>query len=478
MTIANDIISRRMPDFDHYIREGETLDDIDEYGFTPLIEAIITKQLNIVEALLARGININKPDVAGRTALHWAVDNHDMELASLLLERGANANAYTSAGLSVLVYPVLRGQDTLKHLLYNHGARLDFALDFIYAKLLGHRFELTGYVDIVNAEEEFIELNYEGFILEFTVAVIKDSLRRFTSSYSTRHLRHVFPYIHTVIDAFMVADELLQLQYQVSLSASHLARLSELIKSPMLVLPAASRGHALCFIRYGQWWVKIDRGENSLKEGSVNIYRITQPEAFNVNFVQEFLYKKQSRRYFHHLINKQLGLIPFAQIPINSQIVGNCSWANVQASVPVAYALQQLTTLDQFSYAEALDLYNEWVEWDKDRALDECIQRFYLANSVRKASYASMLAAVLFQSCDDSKNHHVHRAEKILTILTMPDYSYILQSYLDVYCIKRLTRKGNNLLKLLDDCGINPNIGVNPIATGLQEKENEGKNAN
>ena len=89
---------------------------------------------------------------------------------------------------------------------------------------------------------------------------------------------------------------------------------------------------------------------------------------------------------------------------------------------------------------------------------------------MRKASYASMLAAVLFQSCDDQNNHHVKRADKILTILTLPDYYYILQSYLEIYCIKQLTRKGNNLLKLLDDCGFNPNIGVNPIATGLREK--------
>jgi hypothetical protein len=53
----------------------------------------------------------------------------------------------------------------------------------------------------------------------------------------------------------------------------------------------------------------------------------------------------------------------------------------------------------------------------------------------------------------------------------LPDYAYILQSYLDVYCIRRLTRKGNNLLKLLDNCGVNPNIGVNPIATGLVDKQ-------
>ena len=471
MTIASDIISGRVPDFEYYLREGESLDDIDEYGFTPLIETAITNQVSTAELLLSRGVDINKPDVTGRTALHWAVDNHSIEMSRLLLLRGANANAYTHAGLSVLVYPVLRGQDELKQLLYQYEAKLDFALDFIGAKLLGHRFELTGDVDIVNAEGEFIELDYEGFILEFTIAVVIDSLRRFTSSYSTRHLRRHFAALYAVMDAFSVADELLQLQHHTSLTETHYERLSELMRADLLILPAASRGHALCFVRHHQWWAKIDRGENSLKEGSVNIYRITQPEAFTVAFLQDFLYKKQSRRYFHEAINRILGLTPVLQRPISSQIAGNCSWANVQAVVPVAYALLHLVTPESFVDKDALYLYAEWVEWDKDRALDECVQRFYSASPLRKASFAAQMGAVLFQTCDEHDEHHLKRAEKILTILTLPDYYYILQSYLNEYCIKRLTRKGNNLLKLLDDCGINPNIGINPIATGLKERK-------
>lgn len=473
MTIANDIISCRMPDFEHYLRLGDSLDDTDEYGFTPLIECAITQQINIAEQLLARGVNVNKPDVTGRTPLHWAVDNNDIELARLLLTHGADANAYTRAGLSVLVYPVLRAQDPLKHLLYQYGAKLDFALDFIHGKLLGHRYELQGDVDIVNAQGEFIELDYEGFILEFTVAIVKDSLRRFTSSYSTRHLREQFPYLYTIMDAFGLAAELLQLQHHRHLNERHKARLTQIIKTaPILILPAASRGHALCFIRYKQWWAKIDRGENSLTEGSANIYRITRPEAFNAHFIEEFLYKKQSRRYFHHIINQQLGLLPITQMPISPQISGNCSWANVQAIVPVAYALQQLSLegIEQFKPDIAMNLYDIWVEWDKDRALDECVHRFYLADPVRKASFASMLAAVLFQACDYANRHHIERAEKILTILTLPEYYYVLQSYLQAYCVKRLTRRGNNLLKLLDDCGVNPNIGVTPVATGLRDE--------
>ncbi|MFY7697355.1 MAG: Dot/Icm T4SS effector AnkH/LegA3 [Legionella sp.] len=470
MTIANDIISCRVPDFDKYLQAGETLDDIDEYGFTPLIEAAITKQTHIAKLLLERGVNVNKADVTGRTPLHWAVDNNDLDLAKLLLDHGADPNAYTTSGLPVLVYPILRHHDALKLLLYQYGAKLDFALDFIYAKLLGHRFELTGDVDIVNAKGEFIELDYEGFILEFTVAIANDALRRFTSSYSTRQYRSYFPLLHVIIDAFAEAEELLHFQHHVSLTESNQTRLGQLFKAPMLILPAASKGHALCFVRYHDWWAKVDRGENSQVEGSVNIYRISRPEALSYHFLYNFLYKKQSRRYFHHDINQQLGLVPVAKMPISSQIAGNCSWANVQALVPVAYAVQQLQRDHSFNPKEAVHLYDKWVEWDKDRALDECMQRFYLANPIRKASYAAMLGAVLFQSCDHSNSDHLRRAEKILTILVQPDYRYVLETYLQTYCIKRLTRRGNNLLKILDDCGFNPNIGVNAIATGLKPK--------
>lgn len=465
MSIAQDIISHRMPDFDSYLKAGESLDDLDEYGFTPLIECAITRQIKIAEKLISYKVNVNKPDVTGRTPLHWAVDNNDLELTRLLLAYGADPNAYTRNGLSVLVYPVLRGQDPLKQLLYHHGAKLDFALDFINGKLLGHRFELQGDVDIVNAKGEFIELDYEGFILEFTVAALKDSLRRFISSYSTRHLREHFPSIHLIMDAFSDADELLQLQHQPILNEQHLKRIGQKLNAPMLILPAASRGHALCFVRYKQWWAKIDRGENSLKEGTVNIYKITRPEALTLHFIQDFLYKKQNRRYFHQVINQQLGLLPLAQMPISPQISGNCSWANVQAVFPVAYALLGLTDIDDFEPRVALNLYEEWVEWDKDRALDECIQRFYIASPLRKASIVAMLGGVLFQACHYGNQHHVDRAEKILSVLTIPDYYYVLKSYLDEYCVNRLTKKGNNLLKILDDCGVNPNIGVNFIAT-------------
>jgi hypothetical protein len=471
MTIANDILNKRIPNFDHYISAGESLDDIDEYGFTPLIETVITKQIEIAKLLLNKGVNVNKADVAGRTALHWAIDNADIPMVKLLLENQADSNAYSSSSITPLVYPILRNQKELKALLYRYDAKVDFALDFIYAKLLGHRFELSGDVDIVNVRGEFIELDYEGFILEFSVAIIHQALNKFLNSFSTRHLRSHLYYFQDIVNGFAVAENLLRYQRQVPFSPSQEEQISQLLDAPLLILPAASRGHAISFIRYQDLWAKIDRGENSKKEGSVNIYRITRQDNFNFNFLRDFLYKKQSRRFFHEVINERLGLIPLTKMPISSQITGNCSWANVQAVVPVAYAMQRMHHEGSISNADAFQLYDTWIEWDKDRALEEIIQRFERAGTRRKASFAAMLGAVLFQACDASKRQDLARAEKILAILTQPNYAYILESYLEFYCIKQLTYKGNNLLKILDDCGINPNVGITPIATGLPPRE-------
>lgn len=471
MTLALEIIRGQMPNYDYYLQQGESLDDIDEYGFTPLIESIICKRPDVLQQLLDRGVQIDKADVAGRTALHWAVDSHEVALTRHLLKLGANPNSYSASGMPILAYPLLRRQNDLKHLLCQYGAKLDFALDFIVAKLLGHRFELTGSVDILNAEGKFIALDYEGFILEFTVGILQDALRRFCSSYSTRHWRADFPYLLPVIEGLEAASALLKYQSAPKLQDEQLREINQLLQEPLLILPAASRGHALGFIRYQKWWAKIDRGENSQREGCVNIYEITRPEALNVHLIQEFLFTKQSREYFHQQINQKLGLVPILKFPMTAQIAGNCSWANMQAVVPVSYALQQLAATGDLAIEKAQTLHNAWVAWDQERAIDECIHRFYLADATRKASLASMLGAVLFQASDYEKRQDVLRAEKMLTILTLPAYYYVLESYLEVYCVKRLTRRGNNLLKILDDCGVNPQIGVSAIATGLKQRK-------
>ncbi len=481
MTIADVIINGGLPDIDSYLADGYAIDDIDEYGFTLLIEAAIAKNIDAAELLLACGADINISDTTGRTALHWAVDNNDMPLVKLLIEKGANVNAYNNGGQSSLVYPLLRDQWMLKQVLYQHHASLDFALDFINTKLIGHRFELKGDVDIVNPNGELIELDYEGFFLEFTLDMIKNSLSQFRNNFAARNLRAYFGQICEIIYGLEIATELMKYQYQ-RLNAFDLEkRLEDILSHLILILPVAYKGHAITFVRYGDYWAKCDRGENSLTEGSVNIYYIKSPEALTTDFFRRLMYEKQTKNFVHKQVNKILNLEPLFILPLSTQVSGNCSWANVEAVVPTAFLMQLLDGLTfnkeelQQHASKSMAVYQQWLTWDKDRALNECINSMREANLPRRISKASILGAVLFQACDYGVDVHMQRAEKILKILSKPTYRYILDTYIETYCIKRLTPRGNNLLKLLEDSGIDSGSGVKEIATGLTNKQKRSR---
>lgn len=472
MTIAQAIFRGDIDQVENLISQGSAdVNDLDEYGFTALIETIFADNITIAKQLLTLGADINKPDLSGRTPLHWAVDFNNLNFCQLCLESGANPNAFTRGGQPILVYPLLRNQKSIKTLLYKQGGDSDFAQDFIQAKLIGHRYKLIGTVDVLNSQGEFIVIDYEGFILEFTVNIIYDSLIRFTHNFSTRALRPYFNVLNQIINAFSNASKLLRFQQNFNKLDRFQNQINSLFNQELLILPVAFEGHAISFIKYGSWFAKCDRGENSLREGSVNIYRVNRPSALTTEFLTDLVYKKQTKHYVHQGINTVLGLTPVIKLPISAQIAGNCSWANIEAAVAIAFFLVLLNKnelkVGQLNYKsliqEVFTIYERWLEWDKDRALEHCIQSFYASAPARQASKAAILGGVLFQSCDYQNVKDLMRSEKILSILTISEYRYILQSYLQTYCVDRLTKRGNNLLHILDDCGVSFSPALYPL---------------
>ncbi len=459
-TFAHEILFGTLTGVEQFIQAGADIEETDEYGFSPLIEATIANKLDVVALLLEYGVDINNADITGRTALHWAVDNHNLALCELLLANKADANAYTIAGQAVLVYPLLRQQIELKKLLYRYGAKLSFAQDFIQAKLLGHRYELVGQVDIVNATGRFIEINYEGFFLEFTLDVILNSLRRYQNNFSSRHLRPHFDNLAKLIAAFSNAQALLSYQHYTINIKDHTHSIDALLDQELLLLPIAYEGHAIALIKYKNFLIRCDRGENSYREGSIVIYECQYPYAWDNEFCKQLIYTRLSREFLTQGIHRHLGLVAIANLPIQGQIIGNCSWANIEASIPtMLFLLQGINSESQLvSYYEkyqqhAFGFFQDWQAWDKDRALEECIQGFYYSNKARRATKATLLAAILFQN----SLHHLNdlkKAEALLKILTLADYNYLLKSYLKVYWQLNKTIQGKNLISLLDACGV------------------------
>lgn len=434
------------------------LNDYDEYGYTPLVESAIANKADIGAALLAAGADVKGKDLTGRTALHWAADNNNQALCRILLEHGADVNAYTIGGLSVLVMPVLRQQQTLKELLFQYGGSLSFAQDFIHAKLLGHRFELIGTHDIYSPQDRFVEIEYEGFFLEFTVGLIRDSVERFIYNFGAKQYRQQFDALKHYSVALHNAAKLARYQHYLLDINTVRNELDPLLQFKPLLLPVGYEGHAISFIYYGQYWLKCDRGEARKKHGSIVLYKMAHPERVTADFLKHLLYTPSSRHFIEEELEVYLGLTPLAQLPIMGQVIGNCSWANIEASMPaylwlLSYLQNPGDSAESFS-ADSLELFEFWRQWDQDRALEECIGRFEHANAPRRASIVALLADILFQTCLEANRLDITRAEKILPILLHPEYRYVLITYIETYIDGLSDERGPAFHHLLDLCGV------------------------
>ena len=458
LTLADAIIQEDVSLVRERLYRGVNLNQWDEYGFTPLIEAAITDNYEITRLLLEYRADVNLQDATGSSALHWATENNNIELCRLLLDHGANANAYTFAGQPVLVMPLLRQQTELKKLLSQYGADLEFAQDYINAKLLGHMFELVGKADIVDPKMQFVEVDFEGFYLEFSVAIITEAVAQFQNHYAARQLRRYAPVMSVIVDSLSRAARLIRFQqYRVNLEKNK-STIDALMKEEPLIIPVGYEGHAITFVKFGNIFVKCDRREDSRLYDNVYFYNINRPKNATPEFFKSLMYEKQTDEFINKELHHVLDLQPITELKVPAQISGNCSWANVEACIPVVFFLMCSTANDfQKNISQykslALNCFDQWREWNKDRALNFCIQSFRYADSLRRMCKAEILAAILFQACAEDAPKSRERTEIIMGLFANPSYKHILLNYVTAYCYEDYSDKGKYFMSKLKEYG-------------------------
>ncbi len=461
ISLADAIINNQDEYIIRYVHSGidlNELNELDEYGFTPLIEAAIADNFEIAKVLIENGVNVNLQDMTGGTALHWAAENNNLNLAELLLKKGADPNAYTFAGQPILVIPILRQKNKLKNLLLKNGASLEFAQDFINTKLLGHIFELVGTANIIDPKNNFVELDFEGFYLEFSLAIIAESLAQFKNHFAARDLRRYNQQLQIIVDVIYRAASLIKYQqYRTDIKKFH-NQIDQLITQEPLIIPVGYEGHAITFIKAGSIFIKCDRREESRLYDNVVFYHINQPQRMSIEFIKHLIYEKQSSHFINTELQNYLELQPLTEIKVAAQISGNCSWANVEATIPALFFLLFSGVQDfqqnMSRYKNmALTVFNRWREWNKTRTLSFCIQSFKTADSIRKVCKAEILGAILFQTCQLDNPLERTRVEEILEILTLPEYEYILKNYIQTYVYEDLGTEGKIFMQLLKSVG-------------------------
>jgi hypothetical protein len=107
-----------------WIQEGCDPNELDNYGYTPLLNAASLGRLNAVSELISNGADVNKVGPFGYTPLHAAAQNGHREIVALLLSSGANLNAQnddmdTPMHLALLAYRI-----EIVYMLVSHGGNV------------------------------------------------------------------------------------------------------------------------------------------------------------------------------------------------------------------------------------------------------------------------------------------------------------------------------------------------------------------
>jgi hypothetical protein len=457
VSLSKEILEGTREGVDRLLAQGAQVNVIDEYGYTPLIHATVLNKADIVAKLLKLNAMPNIADTTGATALLWAVDNSNVEICKMLLQAGANPNVYNASGQPALFYPLVRKNRELTQLLLDKGAKIDFATDFAKAKLVGHRFELQGRSDIINAEGLFISIDLEGFYLELTVNIILESLERFIHSYVAHRMDLHERELGIITKAFQRAAKLREYKHFSVNWKDHENTINDLLNHDLLLLPVSYKGHAITFVKYGNFLAKCDRGVQKMTDPIV-IYSVGKPERLNNAFYTHLLYDKHTERYIKRELIDILGLKPYASLPIKHQITGNCSWANAEASVPTMLYMLLHQRLKDKSKADALvgeimKFYRAWLEWDKDRAIEDWLEDFNKISFQRQKAKAALIGAVLFQACQPNRPQDVERAKRILKILSQKEFHYIVRTYANVFVRGRNSPEGLAFKRLIELCG-------------------------
>lgn len=458
-TLSQEIIEGHNSKASLMIQSGINLNYLDEYGFTPLTQAALMDNYSLAALMLRHKADPNLLSQDRSTPLQWAVDNSNQELTELLLKNKANPNATTPDNQPILFYPTLRKEKALSNLLIQYGAKETVVKDYILAKLIGHRFELQGYIDIINADGVFTQIDFEGFYLEFTISLILESLDRFMNSYEANRLHLPIDEYKEVQQALRNAYELRSFRHVNKDIEDYLPRIKHIIKTnPLLLIPVSFRGHAMSFIRYQNLFARCDRGVHKTTDPII-VYEFKNDSMLTIDFYRQLMYQKNPPNFINKEVNQLLGLKKIDTLPISHQIAGNCSWANIESSVPtMLYMLlskqKQYIKHPKKNHDYIMQFYHAWKEWDKDRALEDLIVDIKDKNKPRRISKALLLAAILNQSCDYKNSRDIARAKKILIILANPEYKFILRTYINVYI-----KKGSGVLKqrfqkILDMCDI------------------------
>lgn len=130
-------------------------------GWTPLIRATFSRDIDTIRFLLEKGADVNEMGDNGDTALMFAVMDDNIEVVRLLMDAGADVNAKDDKGNTALMSVTAHGDIDIVKTLLEAGAAAG---------------EATGYTVVQNHTEEVELFKKVADIDEKTLRDLKTAL--------------------------------------------------------------------------------------------------------------------------------------------------------------------------------------------------------------------------------------------------------------------------------------------------------------
>lgn len=97
-------ISNNLIKVKRLIAAGVKVNQVDNYGNTPLHLAAWRGEEDIIKTLISAGSDVNKANKYGETPLHWAVENGNEKSARLLAKHIPGAKIYQYKSGAIAIY--------------------------------------------------------------------------------------------------------------------------------------------------------------------------------------------------------------------------------------------------------------------------------------------------------------------------------------------------------------------------------------
>ncbi|KAI9268749.1 ankyrin repeat-containing domain protein [Sporodiniella umbellata] len=146
------------------IENGSPLDNVDELGHTPLMNAIFSKSEECVKMILEHGVNTSKVDNGGNSLLHLVASNNVPQVVPLLVENNVPIDGHNARGLSPLAVAISYGHKETALALINAGADINgktrlgtvlhYAVTWNRLEIIQKLIECSCNVQVLNAMEE------------------------------------------------------------------------------------------------------------------------------------------------------------------------------------------------------------------------------------------------------------------------------------------------------------------------------------